>query len=258
MKNKIMKTIHLLSFTFLFALTINAQTFTVKYTMFMDTEALQDSLNKNEDVKKFLGDEMAKQIFGQMAKPQDYILTSSQGKSLYEIAPEVKSDEEEDELQVGGQAFNFNKLRRRFSPILFKDMENMTMTKQQGIFDKKFLIKDSLQTLDWEITDQTKKFGDFTCTVAEAMDAQNQKVSACYTEEVPINEGPDDYFGLPGLVIEVIKGPVHLNMSELKITDENTDLQAPKDGKEVTKKEFEDIVKERMKNVQGNGMSIFH
>ncbi len=246
--------------TITLTLPLNAQTFYVKYTQTMNVEALEDSINANESAKAFLSEEMKKDIFSQMAQPQDFELTYSQGKSLYQIAPEVEKEEDEENLEVGkGYTFNFSKMRRRFSPILFKDFNTAQYTKEQGIFDKKFLIKDQLQTKNWEITGQTKTFGDFTCTMATSTNEKNQKVSVCYTEDIPINEGPDDFYGLPGLVVQVIVGPLEINMSEIKILDEDTEIHPPTDGKVVTQKEYNDLMKEKVESMGGGkGMSIFH
>ncbi len=255
-----MKTLLVLISALFLCISIQSQTFYVKYTQTMNVEALEDSINANESAKAFLSEDMKKDIFAQMAKPQDYKLTYSQGKSLYQIAPEVEEEEEEESLEVGkGFSFNFSKMRRRFSPVLFKDFNTQEYVKEQGIFDKKFLIKDQLQTKNWEITGQTKTFGDFTCNMATSTNEKNQKVSVCYTEDIPINEGPDEFYGLPGLVVQAIVGPLEINMSEIKILDEDTEINAPSDGKVVTQKEFNDLMKEKLKERgSGKGMSIFH
>ncbi len=255
-----MKKINIIILSLVLPLWVWSQTFEIKYTQTMDIEALEDSLKANESASAFLSNEMREDLFSQMAKPQDYFLVYSNGKSLYKIAPEEKKEEEEEELEVGqGFKFNWSRMRRRFSPVLFKDFGTNQYVKEQGIMDKKFLIQDTLRTLDWEITDKTKTFGDFTCTVAKSRNAVNQEVLVCFTEDIPINEGPDDYYGLPGLVVEVVIGPLHIDMTEIKIVDENKEVTPPTEGKKVSQEEFDALRKEKFGGRGGGrGMSIFH
>ena len=76
-------------------------------------------------------------------------------------------------------------------------------------------------------------------------------VTAWYTPQIPVNQGPGEYWGLPGLILEVNSGRTTILCSKIEINPtDKTEIKAPSKGKVVTKKEYEDIVKEKMEEMQ--------
>jgi GLPGLI family protein len=83
-------------------------------------------------------------------------------------------------------------------------------------------------------------------------------ITAWYTPEIPINQGPENYWGLPGLILEVTDGKTVILCSKLVLnTKEKKEIKAPKNGKEVTQAEYDKIVIEKMAEMremnQGQG-----
>lgn len=83
-------------------------------------------------------------------------------------------------------------------------------------------------------------------------------ITAWYTPEIPINQGPENYWGLPGLILEVTDGKTVILCSKLVLnTKEKKEIKAPKNGKEVTQAEYDKIVMEKMAELremnQGQG-----
>jgi len=239
-----------LTLAVLFTISMSAQTYEISYVKTVDEKFIMDSLMGKRI--NMLPEQMKKEILSNMVKPQEYTLTYSNGKSLYKTKeePKKKEDDEDDDLKVGqGGGFKFRFNRNMIASILYKDQEKFISIKQQNIFDKQFLIQDSIKSLEWEITDKTRTVGEFTCKEATAK-FRNSTVTACYSEDIPINEGPDDFFGLPGLVVNVSFkdkrfGPTNIAMTEMRILPESIQLDAPKEGEKVTKEEFEKVMKER-------------
>ncbi|SEK75871.1 GLPGLI family protein [Parapedobacter koreensis] len=55
--------------------------------------------------------------------------------------------------------------------------------------------------LEWEITDEKKQIGQYSCTKANLKNLTG--TSVWFTTDIPVSAGPDIYQGLPGLVLEV-------------------------------------------------------
>ena len=73
-------------------------------------------------------------------------------------------------------------------------------------------------------------------------------VIAWYTPQIPVSQGPSDYWGLPGLILEVSAGNKVMLCSKIVINpEEKTKIEAPKKGQEVTKKEYNTIITNKMK-----------
>jgi len=77
------------------------------------------------------------------------------------------------------------------------------------------------------------------------------EVTAWYTPQIPVNQGPDEYWGLPGLILEVNAGRTTILCSKIVINPQNREeIQALSKGKEVTKQEYSDIVKQKIEEMR--------
>jgi GLPGLI family protein len=76
-------------------------------------------------------------------------------------------------------------------------------------------------------------------------------VTAWYTPQIPVNQGPGDYWGLPGLILEVNANRTTILCSKIILnTDENEELKVPEKGKEVTRADYNDIMKKKMEEMR--------
>ena len=83
-------------------------------------------------------------------------------------------------------------------------------------------------------------------------------VTAWYTPDIPVNQGPENYWGLPGLILEVNDGKTIILCSKIVMnTKEKKEIKAPSKGKVVTQAEYDKIVTEKMAEMremnQGQG-----
>ena len=79
------------------------------------------------------------------------------------------------------------------------------------------------------------------------------KVTAWYSPQIPISQGPLEYWGLPGLILEVNVGNTTMLCSKIVINpDEKLKIEAPQKGKEVTKKEYKSIITGKMVEMRNN------
>lgn len=79
-------------------------------------------------------------------------------------------------------------------------------------------------------------------------------VTAWYTPQIPVNQGPGDYWGLPGLILEVNSGRTTVLCTKIEINPtDKVQIKAPSKGKVVTKDEYAEIVKDKMKEMQDMG-----
>ncbi|MGO4772462.1 GLPGLI family protein [Flavobacterium sp. W22_SRS_FK3] len=73
-------------------------------------------------------------------------------------------------------------------------------------------------------------------------------VTAWYTPEIPVNQGPENYWGLPGLILEINDGTTTILCSKIVLNaKEKTDIKAPTKGKEISQKDYDEIVVKKMK-----------
>lgn len=76
-------------------------------------------------------------------------------------------------------------------------------------------------------------------------------VTAWYTPQIPVNQGPGEFWGLPGLILEVNSGKTVILCTKIVINPQDkVEIKAPSKGKEVTKKEYNDIMKAKIEEMR--------
>jgi GLPGLI family protein len=90
-------------------------------------------------------------------------------------------------------------------------------------------------------------------------------VTAWYTPEIPVNQGPEGYWGLPGLILEVNDGKTIILCSKVVLnTKEKVEIKAPSNGKIISQKEYDETITKKMEEFrqmnqgpgQGGGMQM--
>ena len=83
-------------------------------------------------------------------------------------------------------------------------------------------------------------------------------VTAWYTPEIPVNQGPEGYWGLPGLILEVNDGKTITLCSKVVLNPKDkAEIKAPSTGKVITQKEYDETITKKMEEFrqmnQGQG-----
>lgn len=75
-------------------------------------------------------------------------------------------------------------------------------------------------------------------------------ITAWFTPEIPVSQGPGPYWGLPGLILEVSDGRTALLCTKITLNPEDKKaIAAPKKGKVVTQKEYNEIMADKMEEM---------
>ena len=76
-------------------------------------------------------------------------------------------------------------------------------------------------------------------------------VTAWYTLDIPVSHGPGNYWGLPGLILEVAYGNTNILCTKIIMNPKNKiEINEPKKGKVVTQKEYDIIIEKKMKEMR--------
>ena len=165
------------------------------------------------------------------------------------------------------------------SSKLYKNTKEKKAIAEKDIFDKAFLVVDSISKWNWKIEAETKKIGDYNCQKATAIipvskedldtyekmkkekgDGKTQFfimdepkdiiITAWFTTEIPVSTGPEKYNGLPGLILEVNDGRTSYLCSKMVLNPKDKIvIKAPSKGKVVSESEFRKIEEEKLKSM---------
>jgi GLPGLI family protein len=78
-------------------------------------------------------------------------------------------------------------------------------------------------------------------------------IEAWFTSEIPVSTGPGLFGGLPGLilVVSVDDGDETFSATEISLGDlEEGVITVPEDGQKVTREEYEEIVAEKLEEIE--------
>jgi GLPGLI family protein len=80
-----------------------------------------------------------------------------------------------------------------------------SLTTHRGMmYGKPFEVQGHMSEFKWKILDSIKEIAGYMCLKAQAYEgAKGQLIVAWFTMDLPGNEGPEFYRGLPGLILEV-------------------------------------------------------
>lgn len=121
--------------------------------------------------------------------------------------------------------------------IIFKDYTNSiiryeTSRKNRYLITENTSIKDSIPTFKWILSDDTLTVAGYLCKKAiteRILFGRKQNITAWYSEEIPFNDGPSDFNGLPGLILQIeIDDNNVIKFEKLKFLKESTKIISPK------------------------------
>ncbi|MFY0603490.1 MAG: GLPGLI family protein [Flavobacteriaceae bacterium] len=165
----------------------------------------------------------------------------------------------------------------------YKNTKKNTLVQSQEFYGKLFLVKDQLYRIDWKMGTETKQIGQYTCykatatvptseiswynfswsdlRVAENKDktkkpiVKTTAIEAWYSPQIPVTHGPGEFWGLPGLILEVSAGDTIMLCSEIVINPkEKIKIKAPNRGEAITKQKYATTIREKMGEMRNNRM----
>ena len=217
-----------------------------------------------------------------------FILNFDKSASVYK---------EEERLDAPGQGGGMRMMASMTGGggTLYKNVKEKLYAVDKEFMGKEFLVKDSLVNYQWKMEGETRVIGGYNCfkatTVrpasktdfrnfrpkkedpAAAKSADGEKktnfmdnlempkevtITAWYTPEIPVNQGPENYWGLPGLILEINDGKTVILCSKIVLNPkEKTVIKAPVKGKVISQKEYDETVIKKMQEMremnQGRG-----
>lgn len=230
----------------------------------------------SEDQKRMIADRMKPYL------EKTYILDFKDHESIYR---------EEEKLELEGSGRGFAMMVGSFPPgDQYKNSKTNQVLEEREFFGKMFLVNDTLTNLDWTVTKESKMIGQYLVIKAEAnmeldendlqflrrrrplpkeeptdsiakqedpMDSMEVPkqilVTAWFSPQIPVGSGPGAYAGLPGLILELNTGRTTVLCSKLVLNPEKAIvIEAPDKGQEVSREEYNKIVKEKTEEMREN------
>ena len=230
-----------------------------------------------------LNEAQKKQIEARMKSQleKNFVLTFNKAESVFY-----------EEEQLDAMSGATNSWGKNFSAgDSYKNVKANSQIQEQEFYGKQFLVVDELLPIEWTMGQESKQIGNYMCFKATAsipteqlnwytfswneMRAKQRRqqevdslkalgqepevqvamtqVEAWYSPQIPVSHGPLEYWGLPGLILEVSAGNTTMLCSKIVMNpEEKIEIKAPKRGKEITKSEYKQTITSKMEEFRNN------
>ncbi len=202
--------------------------------------------------------------------------------SMFKTIPEEEAPDPFANSGGGGERGGMRFAFRMPETATYTDIPNQMQYESRSLFEKEFLIVDSLKPNNWKLSEETKTIAKFVCKKATTMIVPQQmnmrfgggrnrnnpdttapvkpkeiELVVWYTESIPVSVGPDAYAGLPGAILEVDSdnGGNVITATEFTAKYAAKELKQPTKGDKMNRAQFAESMKKIMEDMQrGGGM----
>jgi GLPGLI family protein len=194
-------------------------------------------------------------------------------QSLFHSVPSDEEDQMPQAGEGGGRRMMFR--MGGADAETFRDYDKELIVESRELGPKKYIINDTLKSLKWKLEEDTMTIAGYLChkatttqeasirrigmrrggdTATTAPQTQMQPVVAWYTEQVESQAGPDNFFGLPGLIlkIDINNGSMVYTPVSIETLGKAT-VKQPTSGKTITRAEYRKMMEEQFRNMRGPG-----
>ncbi len=166
--------------------------FIAHYTLTYKEDSLNLDKPRKEEFLLFLGDHLSRFI----------------GKTNYQIQIEWKAIRTKEENKQWFDNFAMSGVKFRFYHEFHKNYPEGKITCYHHITAGPFLYEEDLNLFDWQLTKETDTIAGYKVQKATSNFGGRSWI-AWFSPEIPYNDGPYKFNGLPGLIVKVYDTQMH-------------------------------------------------
>jgi len=189
----------------------------------------------------------------------------------------AEPDNEDETLNSDGGGLQVRMVAAGGGDVLYSNLETGKRTELREMFDKKYLVDDSIRAMKWKMTGETKTILNHSCMKATTtrigkrpqtilVDGKTERkeitdtslIIAWFASDIPVSTGPAEFQGqLPGLILEmdINNGRQVFRALEISPKADLAAIKEPTGKKRYTQDEFraerEKMLGEMQKNNPG-------
>lgn len=183
----------------------------------------------------------------------DVILEAQQAKYPYELVlnKETSSFLPLERINNSQTSENIIVVMNPAGKHLYKNIKENYFVEEVSFLNRQFRIKDSLPNYEWKLEKDTKEILQYEVRKAVSVVDTAKIITAWYAPKLAFKDGPKNFWGLPGLILEVeisstkakdITRIKVVEMIELDDKNKTFNISQPKKGKFLSREEFRTLM----------------
>ncbi len=167
-------------------------------------------------------------------------------------------DEEDIRDHAGEEGGRINIRMNSGSNETYKNYATEKIVELRELGPKKYIIEDTLRKIAWRLSEDTMLVKGYHCKKATGKNRQGDNIVAWYTEEISIPSGPEQFGGLPGLILQmdIADGWIVFTPLDIQTNIGKALVKAPGGAKKVTRQEFQKMMDEAFGPSNASGPQI--
>lgn len=110
------------------------------------------------------------------------------------------------------QRFNQQWYRVAYNNKVLTDFKTGRTVSDKTVYEKDYRVEDTVKTFQWKITNEYREVAGRNCRKATTILFDSVYVIAFYTEEIPVSGGPEQFTGLPGMILGIVIPRIHYTL----------------------------------------------
>lgn len=205
----------------------------------------EDDTGKQRELNDFLRN------LDKHSKDFSFILLFKNHESIFGIEKQMESDRNSLTLSYLNNIVSKGK-------YYFNNKKKLLL-RESNIYDSYTLIKSTPNSEDWTLTKETKQIGDYLCYKAIKIKRKvnnsgehSFEVEAWYSPEIPVPFGPNEFNGLPGLILELRDSHYTFYIKKITLGGNDIEIKALESKIILTEEEHEKHLKRMYSNLRNN------
>jgi GLPGLI family protein len=186
-----MKFIILITSVFFTNLSFGQTQFITQGKIAFERRVSQFKMNQSDGQEENLWDIEIKKVMTKLLV-DEFTLDFTPTQSYYHLAKENDNNK-----------YMFGNIKPIESNYIVQDFNSGLTSMLRNVFESDYYLKDSIKKFEWKITGEVREIAGFECKKAVTKICDSVVVVAFYTDQIPVNAGPENFNGLPGMILGI-------------------------------------------------------
>lgn len=245
MKTNQMKFTILIATLFATSLSYGQTNFIMQGRITYERRVSQFKINEKEGEEDFWITEMKKVLTKTLS--DTYSLDFTPTQSYFKLLKENTDNK-----------YMFGNLKPNETNYVLQDLTTSTTQMLRSVFENDYQLKDSIKKYEWKLTGEVRDIAGFECKKALTTICDSVVVVAFYTDQIPVKAGPENFNGLPGMIMGLAVPRLAATWFATKLELINTPIPTPAivKGKKVTWSDINNDITKGLKQWGKEGQVI--